>query len=132
MLNRVTDVWAFARRCAFLVLGGLVAVTTTSVVAGSVDVGELVSIDQSKGSLVLVSTNGDRAAVPTCAAEDAERLVIDISTVGGQEQLRELLAMQEANKKVRIVGSGKCHPERGMETVSFFYAVTDTPTYPNR
>lgn len=109
-----------------------VLTVSTPVLAGSAEAGELVSIDHESDRLVLVYSNGERFQVPGCASESPKWWAIDPSTVAGKEQLRELAALRESNKKVRIVGTGECHGSRDAETISFFYPVSDNPTVPNQ
>lgn len=108
----------------------VLTLSSANAIAGSAEAGELVSIDRESDQLVLVYSNGERFQVPGCAEQSPKWWAIDASTVAGQEQLRELAALRESNKKVRIVGTGECHETRDAETISFFYPVSENPTVP--
>lgn len=101
------------------------------VVAGSAEAGAVVSILEND-KLVLIRSDGERAQVPACAEQAPAWWVIDVDTVAGQEQLRELKALQASEKRVRIVGTGKCHDRRTAEIISFFYPVGDNPMVPTQ
>jgi len=105
----------------------LSAVTTH---AGSADAGKLMRIDVVNDRLVIVYSSGERTMVPNCAKRLPSWWAIDLETVAGQEQLRELTKLKEKNKSVRIVGTGGCGALSNAEAISFFYPVSETPTQP--
>jgi hypothetical protein len=91
--------------------------------AGSASSGALSDFNYLNTGVVIVYTSGARTGVPSCAASQPSRFVIDATTAGGKVQLAGLLTAYTSGKPVVIVGTGACGVYGDTESISYFYTV---------
>lgn len=108
------------KRAIFSVLAFLLAMTAHG---GSALPDTLYGLHFMSTGVVLVSTDGQRSSLPSCASTQPTRFALDATTAAGKVQLAGLLTAYAAGKPVGIIGTGVCSAYGDSETISYFHLV---------
>lgn len=108
------------KRAIFSVLALLLAMTAHG---GSALPGTLHGLHFMSTGVVLVSTDGQRSGIPSCASTQPTRFALDATTAAGKVQLAGLLTAYAAGKPVGIIGTGVCSAYGGFRDDQLLHVV---------
>ena len=106
-------------RICGLLAGALILVAPAQ--ASNAGIGSISAVLAVPNGVVMFNQSGTRTAVPSCAASNPTRWVIDSTQPGGPAMVSLMLSAYATNRPVVIFGTGTCSTiQSDTETIAYF------------